>query len=106
MRHTHVQSLITIVVMISVATVGTLPGRVSAQPATAQQAARRLSFADVAAAVLQSNLRLRAAAFDVAVAEAQLAQARGARLPQATVTGAYTRFGDRSGQPITITNPF
>ncbi|MGQ0548473.1 MAG: TolC family protein [Armatimonadota bacterium] len=75
-------------------------------PAAAQPAARRLSFADAAAAVLQANLRLRAAAFDVAVAEAQLAQARGARLPQATVSASYTRFGDRPGQTLTIPNPF
>jgi outer membrane protein TolC len=77
-----------------------------AHPVTAQPAGRRLSFPDVAAGVLQNNLRLRAAAFDVAVAEAQLAQARGARLPQAAVSAGYTRFGDRPGQPITIPNPF
>ncbi len=77
-----------------------------AHPAAAQPAARRLSFADAAAGVLEGNLRLRAAAFDIAVAEAQLAQARGARLPQAALSGGYSRFGDRPGQPITITNPF
>jgi outer membrane protein TolC len=78
----------------------------TALPVSAQQAPRRLSFAAVASGVLQNNLRLRAAAFDVAIAEAQLAQARGARLPHVTVTGGYTRFGDRAGQPITIANPF
>ncbi|MGH2404933.1 MAG: TolC family protein [bacterium] len=77
-----------------------------AHPASAQPAPRRLSFAEVAAGVLQANLRLRAAAFDVAVAEAQLAQARGARVPHATVSGSYTRFGDRPGQTLTIPNPF
>ncbi len=77
-----------------------------AHPVSAQPAARRLSFAEAAAAVLQANLRLRAAAFDVAVAEAQLAQARGAKLPQATVSASYTRFGDRPGQSLTIPNPF
>ena len=77
-----------------------------AHPVSAQPAARRLSFAEAAAAVLQANLRLRAAAFDVAVAEAQLAQARGAKLPQATVSATYTRFGDRPGQTLTIPNPF
>ncbi len=77
-----------------------------ARPTAAQPALRRLSFADMAAAVLQDNLRLRAAAFDVAVAEAQLAQARGAKSPQATVSASYTRFGDRPGQTLTIPNPF
>jgi outer membrane protein len=76
------------------------------RPVAAQPPARRLSFAEVATAVLQANLRLRTAAFDVSVAEAQLAQARGARLPQATVSGSYTRFGDRAGQTLTIPNPF
>jgi len=42
--------------------------------AWAQVAPRRLSFAEAATAVIQSNLHLRAAAFDVAVARAQLDQ--------------------------------
>jgi len=76
------------------------------RPALAQPVVRLLSFAEVAAAVLQNNLRLRAAAFDLAVAEAQLAQAHGARLPHATLSSTYTRFGDRPGQTLTIPNPF
>ncbi|MGH8629349.1 MAG: TolC family protein, partial [Burkholderiales bacterium] len=87
--------------MVTAIILGTL-----VRPAPAQPAPRRLSFAEVAVGVLQANLRLRAAAFDVAVAEAQLAQARGARLPHATVSGSYTRFGDRPGQTLTIPNPF
>ncbi len=38
----------------------------------AQPAPRRVSFADVATAVVQSNLQLRGAALDVAIAQAQL----------------------------------
>jgi len=60
-------------------------------PATAQPSSRQVSLADVATAVLRSNLQLRAAAFDVVVAQAQLAQARGAKLPQANLAGSYTR---------------
>src|SRR5436309_3409402 len=60
-------------------------------PAMAQPAARPLSFASVAQATLQDNLQLRAAAFDVAVAQSQLAQAQGAKLPQANLSGSYTR---------------
>jgi len=75
-------------------------------PAAGQPAARRISFADVAAATLQNNLSLRAAALDLAVAEAQLTQARGARLPQVTVAGSYARVQDRAGQTISFANPF
>src|SRR5207249_3488219 len=60
-------------------------------PAMAQPAARPLSFASVAQATLQDNLQLRAAAFDVAVAQSQLAQAQGAKLPQANLSGSYSR---------------
>src|SRR5881396_1803541 len=65
---------------------GALPTRALAAPV-----ARPLSFASVAQTALQDNLQLRAAAFDVAVAQAQLAQARGAKLPQANLSGSYTR---------------
>jgi outer membrane protein TolC len=92
-------------VFLAMTIVAALAG-IASPPAAAQPATRRLSFADVAAGVLQNNLRLRASAFDVAVAEAQLAQARGARLPQVGVSGAYSRLGDQPGQSITIGNPF
>ncbi len=77
-----------------------------ALPAAAQPASHRISFADVAAAVLQSNLQLRAAALDVAVAEAQFAQARGGGLPQVALSGSYARLQDRAGQTISFPNPF
>src|SRR5713226_10698978 len=60
-------------------------------PATAQAPSRRVSFADVATAVVDNNLQLRAAAFDVAMARAELAQAQGARVPQTALAGSYTR---------------
>jgi outer membrane protein len=59
--------------------------------ATAQTASRRVSFSDVATVVVDSNLQLRAAAFDVAMARAELAQAQGARVPQTALAGSYTR---------------
>ncbi|HEV8339014.1 MAG TPA: TolC family protein [bacterium] len=74
-------------------------------PVLAQAQPRRLSTADVAAVALQNNLQLRAAAFEVAVAEAQLAQARGARMPQVVVSGSYTRQG-LPGQTLSFPNPF
>lgn len=67
-----------------------LAGALSTQ-ATAQPAPRRLSFAEAATVALQNNLQVRAAAFDVAIAQAQLTQAQGARLPQAGLSGSYTR---------------
>lgn len=81
--------------------VGTLPAGTFAQPAS-----RRLSFAELAGTVMQNNLQLRAAALDVAVAEAQLAQARAGRQPQVVVSGSYTRAQQQSGQTISFPNPF
>ncbi len=75
------------------------------QPASGQPAPRRLSFAELAAAVAQNNLSLRAAAFDVAIAQAQLAQARGAKLPQVTATGSYATGQQVPGTTATISNP-
>jgi len=72
----------------------------------AQPASRRLSFAELASTVLQNNLQLRVAALDVAVAEAQLAQARAGRQPQVVVSGSYTRAQQQSGQTISFPNPF
>jgi len=72
----------------------------------AQAAPRRLTFAELASTVMQNNLQLRAAALDVAVAEAQLAQARAGRQPQVVVSGAYTRVQQQAGQTISFPNPF
>ncbi len=79
---------------------------VLALPVRAQPAGRRVSFADVATAVVQNNLQLRAAAFEVAVAQAQLAQARGGQLPQVSLSGSYSRTQERSGQVLSFLNPF
>jgi OMF family outer membrane factor len=75
-------------------------------PAAAQSTPRRVPFADLATAVIQSNLQLRAAALDVAVTEAQLAQARAGRQPQVSIAGSYTRVQEQSGQSISFPNPF
>src|SRR5713226_6646562 len=60
-------------------------------PAAAEAVSRRVSLADVATAVVDNNLQLRAAAFDVAIARAELVQAQGARTPQTALAGSYTR---------------
>ncbi|MDR7420364.1 MAG: TolC family protein [Armatimonadota bacterium] len=72
----------------------------------AQPAPRRLSFGELAAVVAERNLTLRAAAFDVAVARTQLAQAKGERLPQLSLTGSYGTGQQRPGTTTTISNPF
>jgi outer membrane protein TolC len=96
------RSLITVlaVAIIGVVLAGVTP-RVTAQPA-----ARRLAFVDVAIAVVQNNLELRAAAFEVAVAGAQLAQARGGRLPQVHLSASYARTQEGPGQTLSFPNPF
>ncbi len=77
----------------------------AATPARAQAAPRRLSFAEAATLALQQNVGLRAAALDVAVAEAQLAQARAALSPQVALTGSYT-YLQQPGQTLSFPNPF
>ncbi len=77
----------------------------TARPAAAQPAPRRLSFAEAAALAVQQNLALRAAALDVAVAEAQLAQARAAAAPQLNLTASYTHL-QQPGQTLSFPNPF
>ncbi|MDR7397712.1 MAG: TolC family protein [Armatimonadota bacterium] len=74
-------------------------------PARAQAAPRRLSFAEAATLAVQQNVGLRAAALDVAVAEAQLAQARAALSPQLSLTGSYA-YLQQPGQTLTFPNPF
>ncbi|MGH2435457.1 MAG: TolC family protein [bacterium] len=90
-----------LLLLIALQLLGAVPAGTFAQPAS-----RRLSFADLATTVMQNNLQLRAAALDVAVAEAQLAQARTGRLPQANVSVSYTRAQEQSGQTISFPNPF
>lgn len=60
----------------------------------------------IAATALRTNLQLRAAAFEVAVAQAQLARARGEKMPQAVLSGSYTRMQEQTGQTISFPNPF
>ena len=74
-------------------------------PATAQ-ARRRLAFGDVAPVVLRENLQLRAAALDVAIAKAQLDQARSGARPLLGVTTSYSRAQERAGQALSFANPF
>ncbi|HEU4798792.1 MAG TPA: hypothetical protein VFT63_07670, partial [bacterium] len=93
----------TALVLIALILAVAIPARTSAQSAPAS---RRLSFAELATTVMQNNLQLRAAALDVAVAEAQLAQARTGQLPQAAVSASDTRAQEQAGQTISFPNPF
>ncbi len=73
-----------------------------AQPVLGQPVPRQLTFAAAAADVVQNNLQLRAAAFEVAVAQAQLATARGGKAPQVALTASYTRSQEQAGQTISV----
>jgi outer membrane protein TolC len=91
----------TIAALLMIVLLAALPAEISAQPAP-----RRLTFAELASAVAQGNLQLRAAALEVAVAEAQLAQTRAGRRPQLGLSGSYARTQAQAGQTISFPNPF
>ncbi|MDR5709678.1 MAG: TolC family protein [Armatimonadota bacterium] len=74
-------------------------------PLGAQPAPRRLGFAEVATLALERNLQLRAAALDLAIAQAALAQARAARQPQLSLQGSYVHL-QQPGTTLTFPNPF
>src|SRR2546428_9636360 len=92
----------------------------AAPPTVAQGAAQlqpsQLSLAEALRLALQQNQQLRVAAFEVAVARAQLAQARAGAAIQGSVQGSYTRTqegvstsipisGGPGGEGITIPAP-
>src|SRR3989454_3759659 len=89
----------------------------AATPAVAQGAAQfqssRLSLVEALRLALQQNQQLRVAAFEVAVARAQLAQSRAGAAIQGSVQGGYTRtqegvsttIPDSAGDVITIPPP-
>lgn len=70
------------------------------QAQTQIPAARTLTLMEAITAAAQQNQQLRVAAFEVAVARAQLAQAKGATQPQVNAQGSYTRTQEQ--QPTTI----
>lgn len=74
-----------------------------AQPAPAQPAARPITLAQALALAAQHNHQLRVAAFEVAVARAQLGQAEAFRRGLLTLNASYTRLSDRP--PTTIVVP-
>ncbi|MCS7173573.1 MAG: TolC family protein [Armatimonadetes bacterium] len=74
-------------------------------PLGAQPAPRRVGFAEVAALALERNLQLRAAALDLALAQAALAQARAAQQPQVSLQGSYV-YLQQPGTTLTFPNPF
>src|SRR5256712_1970412 len=76
----------------------------AAPPVVAQAPAQlqpsQLSLAEALRLALQQNQQLRVAAFEVAVARAQLAQSRAGGAIQGSVQGSYT--GTKEGVPTTI----
>jgi outer membrane protein TolC len=66
------------------------------------QAPRPITMVEALTQAAQNNLTLRAAAFEVAIARAQLAQAEGVRSGQLILSASYTRTNEISGSSITI----
>ncbi len=66
------------------------------------QAPRPITLAEVLTLAAQHSPALRVAAFEVAVARAQLAQAEAARHGTLVLTGSYTRLNEREGGAIVI----
>lgn len=91
-RRTLVLSLIIMIGLLTAAT--TAP----AQPAPPPP--RQLTLPETVALAAQQNQQLRVAAFEVAIARAQLAQTRGAKDPQVNAQASYTRTAAQ--QPTTI----
>lgn len=74
---------------------------VAAPMAAAQTPApRTLGLAEAITLALQQNQQLRVAAFEVAIARAQLAQARGGQVPQVTGQASVTRTQEGSATTI------
>jgi outer membrane protein TolC len=71
-------------------------------PAAPAQAPRAITLAEVLTLAAQHSPALRVAAFEVAVARAQLAQAEAVRAGTVVLTGSYTRVNERGGGAIVI----
>lgn len=71
-------------------------------PAASAQTPRPVTLVEALTQAAQNNLSLRAAAFEVAIARAQLAQAEAARSGQAVLTASYTRLNESAGSTIVI----
>jgi outer membrane protein TolC len=80
------------------ASVSSAPVRAQAQPPQA----RDLSLADAVALAAQQNQQLRIAAFEVAVARSQLAQARAGGAPQVGAQASYTRTKEQGPTTVSI----
>lgn len=92
--------LIVAIVAMFVAAAGPVLAQTQPQPSPSAPAPRTLTLVDAITLALQQNLQLRVAAFEVQIARTQLAQARGARSPQANAQASFTRTQEQS--PTTI----
>ncbi len=78
----------------------------SVLPAQAQQGQtpRPITLKDALALALQQNLQVRFAAFEVAIARAQLEQAKAGKAVQVTGSASYTRINERAPTTISVTS--
>lgn len=86
---------------IALAVVTAAAPHVAAQPAPSGPTPRALLLIEAITLALQQNQQLRVAAFEVAIARAQLAQVRAAASGQVNLQATYTRAAEQS--PTTIT---
>ncbi|MDQ7842166.1 MAG: TolC family protein [Armatimonadota bacterium] len=91
---------IRLIVVLTLLTTLAVGAPVPAQPAPPPP--RSFSLTEAVTLALQQNMQLRVAAFEVAIARAQLAQARGAKGPQASAQGSYTRTQEQGPTVLTL----
>src|SRR3989475_11401545 len=105
------RSSVVAVILVPALLAAAAPPVVAQAPAQLQPS--QLSLAEALRLALQQNQQLRVAAFEVAVARAQLAQSRAGGAIQGSVQGSYTRtqegvsttIPDSGGDVITIPPP-
>jgi len=66
------------------------------------QASRPMTLRDAVTLALQQNLQVRFAAFEVAIARAQLEQAKAGKAVQVTGSASYTRINERAPTTVTV----
>ena len=93
------RSLVVALILMSVLLAGALPAAAQG-PAPPQPT--QLSIGEALRLAVTQNQQLKVAAFEVAVARAQLAQARAGTAIQANVQGAYTRTQEGVATSIPI----
>ncbi len=94
-----------VVAVILVSVLVSVAATPAAAQGTTQAPPRQLSQVEALTLALQQNQQLRVAAFEVAVARAQLAQASAGTAIQGSVQSSYTRTQERGPTPVDFGPP-